>query len=78
MEDNLSLLHIVQTGSGAYTASYPTSTGGYFIWINLPELETDPLCLVPMSRRPPVWSNGQSSWLRIQRHGFDSRRYQII
>jgi hypothetical protein len=24
------------------------------------------------------WSSGQSSWLQILRHGFDSRRYQII
>jgi hypothetical protein len=27
---------------------------------------------------PPLWSSGQSSWLHIQRSGFDSRRYQII
>jgi hypothetical protein len=27
---------------------------------------------------PPLWSSGQSSWLRIQRSGFDSRRYQIF
>jgi hypothetical protein len=26
----------------------------------------------------PVWSSGQSSWLQIQRSGFDSRRYQIF
>jgi hypothetical protein len=25
---------------------------------------------------PPLWSSGQSSWLQIQRSGFDSRRYQ--
>jgi hypothetical protein len=25
-----------------------------------------------------MWSSGQSSWLQIQRHGFDSRRYQIF
>jgi hypothetical protein len=24
----------------------------------------------------PLWSSGQSSWLHIQRSGFDSRRYQ--
>jgi hypothetical protein len=28
--------------------------------------------------RPPLWSSGQSSWLQIQRSGFDSRRYQIF
>jgi hypothetical protein len=27
---------------------------------------------------PPPWSSGQSSWLKIQRSGFDSRRYQIF
>jgi hypothetical protein len=26
----------------------------------------------------PLWSSGQSSWLQIQRSGFDFRRYQII
>jgi hypothetical protein len=26
--------------------------------------------------RPPLWSNGQSSWLQIRRPGFDSRHYQ--
>jgi hypothetical protein len=25
---------------------------------------------------PPLWSSGQSSWLQIQRNGFDSRHYQ--
>jgi hypothetical protein len=25
---------------------------------------------------PPLWSSGQSSWLQIRRHGFDSRHYQ--
>jgi hypothetical protein len=29
-------------------------------------------------RGPPRWSSGQSSWLQIQRSGFDSRRYQIF
>jgi hypothetical protein len=28
--------------------------------------------------RPPLWSTGQSSWLQIQRSGFDSLRYQIF
>jgi hypothetical protein len=28
--------------------------------------------------RPPLWYNGQSSWLQIQRPGFDSRCYQIF
>jgi hypothetical protein len=34
--------------------------------------------LVFMLSWPPLWSNGQSSWLQIQRPGFDSRRYQIF
>jgi hypothetical protein len=28
--------------------------------------------------RPPVWSVGQSSWLKILGFGFDSWRYQIF
>jgi hypothetical protein len=28
--------------------------------------------------RPPLWSSRHSSWLQIQRSGFDSRRYQIF
>jgi hypothetical protein len=28
--------------------------------------------------RTPLGSSGQSSWLQIQRSGFDSRRYQIF
>jgi hypothetical protein len=27
---------------------------------------------------PPLWSSGQSSWLHIQKSGFDSRLYQIF
>jgi hypothetical protein len=27
---------------------------------------------------PPLWYSGQSSWLQIQRSGFDFRRYQIF
>jgi hypothetical protein len=27
---------------------------------------------------PPLWSSDQSSWLQIQRSGFDSRPYQIF
>jgi hypothetical protein len=35
------------------------------------------LCYVE-ERRPPLWSSGQSSWLQIQRSGFDPSRYQIL
>jgi hypothetical protein len=34
------------------------------------------MCQVEESR-PPLWSSGQSSWLQIQRLGFDSRPFQI-
>jgi hypothetical protein len=27
---------------------------------------------------PPLWSSGQSSWVQIQRSGFDSLHYQIF
>jgi hypothetical protein len=30
------------------------------------------------NHRPPLWSNGQSSWLQIRGPEFDSRRYQIF
>jgi hypothetical protein len=35
------------------------------------------ICYVEESR-PPLWSSGQSSWLQIQRSGFDSRIYHIF
>jgi hypothetical protein len=41
------------------------------------ELRTEFICYVEESRLP-LWSSGQSSWLQIQRSGFDSRRYQIF
>jgi hypothetical protein len=31
-----------------------------------------------LSKRPPLWSSGQSFWLQIQRPVLDSRRYQIF
>jgi hypothetical protein len=31
-----------------------------------------------LNNEPPLRSSGQSSWLQIQRSGFDSRRYQIF
>jgi hypothetical protein len=34
------------------------------------------ICYVEESR-PPLWSSAQSSWLQIQRSGFDSEHYQI-
>jgi hypothetical protein len=35
------------------------------------------LITLPITMRgPPLWYSGQSSWLQIQRPGFDSRHYQ--
>jgi hypothetical protein len=31
---------------------------------------------VYLFHRPPLWSSGQSSWLQIQRPGFDFQHYQ--
>jgi hypothetical protein len=31
-----------------------------------------------MVSQPPLWSSGESSWLRIQRSRFYSRHYQIF
>jgi hypothetical protein len=36
------------------------------------------VCFIQSFFRPPLWSSGQSSWLQIQRFGFDSRIYQIF
>jgi hypothetical protein len=33
--------------------------------------------LYKIKGKPPLWSSSQSSWLQIQRSGFDSRVYQI-
>jgi hypothetical protein len=40
-----SLFHVVQTGSGAYPASYPMGTGGYFSGVNAAEAWSWPLPL---------------------------------
>jgi hypothetical protein len=34
------------------------------------------LVFVLGTQGPPLWSSGQSSWLKIRRPGFDSRHYQ--
>jgi hypothetical protein len=36
------------------------------------------IILAPYHMEPPPWSSGHSSWLQVQRSGFDSRRYQIL
>jgi hypothetical protein len=35
-------------------------------------------CFGMYTEGPPLWSSRQSSWLQIQRPGFDSRRYRIF
>jgi hypothetical protein len=41
-------------------------------------LDASDVSVTEPSYRPPLWSSGQSSWLQIQRSGFDFRRYQIF
>jgi hypothetical protein len=49
--------------TAVFSASYTGIYFNYFIYIYI---------------WPPLWFNGQSSWLHIQRSRFDSRRYQIF
>jgi hypothetical protein len=43
------------------------------------EVRTIPeFCLERLKKRRPLWSGGQSSWLQIQRSGFDFQRYLIF
>jgi hypothetical protein len=46
-------------------------------WINR-TIKSLPVCLPVRQWRPPLWSSGQSSWLQIQRSGFDSQSYQVF
>jgi hypothetical protein len=41
VEQEFSLLHVVQTGSGAHPYSYPVGTGGSFFGAKGPGRETD-------------------------------------
>jgi hypothetical protein len=50
------------TGAKAMTVYYTTIPISYYVSLHW----------------PPLWSSSQSSWLQIQRSGFDSRRYQIF
>jgi hypothetical protein len=36
------------------------------------------ICKCRLYEDTPLWSSGQSSWLQIQKSGFDSRLYQIF
>jgi hypothetical protein len=36
------------------------------------------LATIIILQGPPLWSSGHSSWLQIQRSGYDSRRYHIF
>jgi hypothetical protein len=50
----------------------------YIKCINVYKYTFPSFLLVPLDTGPPLWSSGQSSWLQIQRSGFDSRHYQIF
>jgi hypothetical protein len=49
----------------------------YFLIHDWPQVSYPEIKIIGCSG-PPLWSSGQSSWLWIQRSGFDSRRYQIF
>jgi hypothetical protein len=42
------------------------------------EVRTEFIYVYVEETRPPLWSSSQSSWLQIQRCGFDSLLYQIF
>jgi hypothetical protein len=42
------------------------------------EVRTEFIYVIVEESRPPLWSSGQSPWLRIQRSRFNSRCYQIF
>jgi hypothetical protein len=52
----------------------------YFIIINLQILLKNSIRIIQCNKKegPPLWSRGQSSWLQIQRSGFDFRSYQFF
>jgi hypothetical protein len=50
----------------------------YFHWNFLVIDISQIIFLIRLSWWPPLWSSGHSSWLQIQRPGFDSRCYQIF
>jgi hypothetical protein len=55
-----------QTETSALNFPYRYSTGSVLMWGHME------------NSWPLLWSSGQSSWLQIQRSGFDSRHYQIF
>jgi hypothetical protein len=63
---------------------FTTIFGGYQVTLFLSKCGTlvrsqAQLCLYALLKsRSTMWSGGQSSWLQIQRSGFDSRLYQIF
>jgi hypothetical protein len=74
-------LHVARSNAG-YPIRVPTLyrliySGCYWLIFrsfNEPDLIPRIVCCW----RPPLWSSRQSSWLQIQRSGFDSRRYQMF
>jgi hypothetical protein len=55
-----------------FILSYPVSLRCILILTSSLKLD------IPCGHIPPLWSSGQSSWLKIRRPGFNSRRYQIF
>jgi hypothetical protein len=51
----ISLLHVVQTGSGAHPASYPMGTGGFSSGVKLPGREVD--------HSPPTSAEVKKTWI---------------
>jgi hypothetical protein len=52
-----SLLHVIQTGSGAHTASYPVDAGDSFTALKWPEREAD--------HPPPTSFEVKKTWVYI-------------
>jgi hypothetical protein len=65
---------------GIYYVFYNVSCSGFYFYLCFNKKFCDFLCLVSTicKNGPPLLSSGQRSWLKIQRSGFDSRRYQIF
>jgi hypothetical protein len=63
-----SVSHVPETNSWVATVG----------WYGNDALNDNSLSVVCPWYRWPLWSSGQSSWLQIQRSGFDSWRYQIF
>jgi hypothetical protein len=65
---NTSQLHVSLQTSYEHCCQYaPTCLGNMFMRVNF--IEHKEFYIVEYNIRQPLWSNGQSSWLQIQRSG---------